>query len=169
LGRSLAIKWRAMDISLIAVEIYCKPTKKCDFVVVQSWTEFINAEYPVMFDFFQECIDQNLIVNKLALNVDGVTDLWKYYSSNQAQAEIFLEKFKNMPLNFSKEKFSMKEFWNRYEFEIDISLSEVNFNIEKELFDLINTDTGEMWSTTFPLNGPLADYYNLEKQLQNYS
>ena len=154
---------------LIAVEVYCKPTEKCDFVSIQSWTEFICAEYPAMFDFFQDCINQNLIVNKIALTVDGVTDLWKYYSPDQKQAKIFLEKFKNMPLNFSKEKFSMKEFWNRYEFEIDTSLSEINFDNEKDLFELINTDTGEMWATTFPVYGPLVDYYQLEKQFRNYS
>lgn len=119
-----------------------------------------------MFDFFQECIDQNLIVNKFSLTVDGVRDLYRYYSPDQTQAEIFQEKFKNMPLNFSKEKFSMKEFWNRYEFEIDISLKEIDFDNEKELFDLINKDTGEMWATTFPLGGPLDNYYKLEKHFQ---
>jgi hypothetical protein len=155
-----------LAIALICVEVYCRPTKKCDFVAVRSWTEFICAEYPAMFDFFQECIDQNLIVNKFSLTVDGVRDLYRYYSPDQTQAEIFQEKFKNMPLNFSKEKFSMKEFWNRYEFEIDISLKEIDFDNEKELFDLINKDTGEMWATTFPLGGPLDNYYKLEKHFQ---
>ncbi len=157
-----------MNRTLIAVEVYCKPTKKCGWVAIVGWSDFICAEYSAMFDFFQECIDQNLIVNKMSLTVDGVTDLWKYYSPDQKQAEIFLEKFKNMPLNFSKEKFSMKEFWNRYEFEIDTSLKEINFDNEKDLFDLINNDTGEMWATTFPLSGPFNDYFSLEKHFQTH-
>ena len=63
----------------------------------------------------------------------------------------------------------MKEFWNRYEFTINISLKEINFDHETDLFDLINTDIGEMWNTTWPLNGPLMDYYQLGKQFRNYS
>ena len=153
---------------MIAVEIYCKPTKKCDFVAIQNWTEFICAEYLAMFDFLQDCIDQNLIVNKFSLTVNGVTDLWKYYSPDLTSAEIFQEKFNNMPLNFSKEKFSMKEFWNQHEFEIDILLKEINFNNEKELFDLINKDTGEIWATTFPLSGPFDQYHVLEKHFRTH-
>jgi len=154
---------RRLAIAVTAVEVYCWPTDQCDFVAVQKWTEFICVEYPAMFDFFQDCIDQNIVLNKFNLIVDGTVDLWRYYCINQTQAEIFQEKFENMPLNFSLEKFSMKEFWNRHKFEIDISLREIDFDNEKELYDLINKDTGEMWATTFPLGGPLDNYFQLEK------
>ena len=119
-----------------------------------------------MFDFFQNCIDQNLIVNKFSLHVDGVRDLYRYYSTGQTQAKIFQEKFEHMPLNFSKEKFSMKDFWTRHEFDIDISLQEIDFDNEQELYELINKDTGEMWATTFPLGGPFDNYFKLEKHFQ---
>lgn len=151
---------------MIAVNVYCVPTKNCDYPAVLKWTEFIGIEYPVMFDFFQDCIDQNLILNKFTLIVDGVRDNWRYYATDVANAEVFREKFENMPLNFSKEKFSMQQFWNRHEFDIKIDLTQVDLDHEKNLAELTNKDTGEIWATTFPLNGSLANYYILEKDLQ---
>lgn len=151
---------------MIAVNVYCVPTNNCDYPAVLEWTNFINTEYLVMFDFFQDCINQNLILNTFSLSVDGVQDSYRYYATDRTNAELFREKFENMPLNFSKEKFSMQQFWNRHEFAIKIDLTPVDFDHEKNLAELINKDTGEIWATTFPLNGPLADYQKLEKDLQ---
>ena len=121
-----------------------------------------------MFDFLQGILDQKIIINKFSLTVDGTTDLTRYYAESQEQAEIFRDIFKNVPLNFSKEKLTMEECWIRDGFEIDILLKEIDFDNEKELFDLVNKDTGEMWATTYPLHGPLSDYFQLEKQFRNY-
>jgi hypothetical protein len=151
---------------MIAVNVYCVPTKNCDYPVILKWTNFLDIEHPVMFDFFQDCVDQNLILNKFTLIVDGVRDTWRYYATDVAKAEVFQQKFQSMPLNFSKEKFSMQQFWNRHEFDISIDLSLVDLDAEKNVVPLVSKDPKEMWSMTFPLIGPLDHYDKLEKDLQ---
>jgi len=151
---------------MIAINIYCVPTKNCDYPVILKWTDFVGKEYPVMFEFFQDCIDQNLILNKFTLIVDGIRDNWRYYATDVANAEVFQQRFESMPLNFSKEKFSMQQFWNLHEFDISIDLSKVDLDAEKNLVELVNKHNGEMWSMTFPLIGPLDNYHKLEKDLQ---
>ena len=150
---------------MIAIEIHHRPNKNCDFFAVSGWTEFICTEYPAMFDFFQECIDQHLILNTFSLTVDSTVDVFKYYSTDTEKAQIFQERFENHHLNFSKEKFSMKEFWNRYQFDIEIKLNPVDFDNQQDLFDLVNKDTGELWATTYPMGGgPFDTYFALERQ-----
>jgi len=151
---------------MIAIDTFMQPMPGFEDEAEENFIEFCSTTHPDIFEFFLDCVDQNLILNKFTLIVDGVRDNWRYYATDVAKAEVFQQKFQSMPLNFSKEKFSMQQFWNRHEFDISIDLSLVDLATEKHVVPLVSNDPKEMWSMTFPLIGPLDHYTELEKDLQ---
>jgi hypothetical protein len=147
---------------MIATNIVMTPTVDNNHVSINSWISSIHSDHPVIFDFFQNCIDQNLILNKINMDVDGVSDTTTYYSSNIKNARLFQEQFENQQLNFSIKPMSMKQFWNQFQFDIDIFQQSIDFNTVSGSFELVNLDTREIWSTKFPLTNPFDEHGNLQ-------
>jgi hypothetical protein len=96
------------------------------------------------------------------VDVDGVSDTTTYYSSDIENARLFQEQFENQPLNFSVKPMSMKQFWNQFQFEIDIFQRSIDFNTVSGSFELVNLDTREIWGTKFPLINPFDEHGNLQ-------
>jgi hypothetical protein len=57
---------------------------------------------------------------------------------------------------------SMKQFWNQFQFDIEIFQRSVDFDTVSNLFELVNKNTGEIWTTKFPLMYPYDDQGNLQ-------
>ena len=147
---------------MTAIDIVLTPSTDNNHVSIANWTACINYDYPVIFDFFQGCVDQNLILNKFDIIGDGVVDTTTYYSTGTENARLFQEQFENQQLAFSVHQMSMKQFWNQFQFDIEIFQRSVDFNTLSNLFELVNKDTGEIWTTKFPLMYPYDDQGNLQ-------
>jgi hypothetical protein len=145
-----------------AIEVVMSPTAENNHVSIADWITCINSDYSTIFDFFQYCVAQHLILNKCTIVADGICDTTRYYAVNEQNARIFQELFETHVLDFSCKKMSMKQFWNKFKFNIDIKLNEVNFDSELDLLDLVNNNTGEIWNTKFPLIYPYNEYGNLQ-------
>ena len=147
---------------MTAIDIAMTPTVNNNHIVIDSWVACINSDHTVIFNFFQDCIDQQLILNKINLEVDGVSDTTTYYSANVENAKLFQEKFENQQLAFSIKQMSMKQFWNQFQFDIEIGQRSIDFDTVCDLFELVNKDTGEIWNTKFPLINPYDSEGNLQ-------
>lgn len=149
-------------MTMTTVEVGMTPTVNNDHRSIAGWLSCINSDYHLIFDFFDECVDQKLIINKVSIEVNGVTDFTRYYSTDYKKAQDFKQKFENHQLNFSVGQLSVKQFWNKFEFDIDVKLKETDFDTVPELLDLVNNDTGEIWNTKFPLINPYDNEGNLQ-------
>ena len=147
---------------MTTVEIGMTATVNNNHNSIANWLCCMNSDYQFIFDFFQNCIDQNLIINKINIDVDGISDTTIYYSSGIKNAKLFQEQFENQQLNFSIKPMSMKQFWNQFQFDIDIFQRSIDFNTVSNLFELVNKDTGEIWNTKFPLGNPFDEHGNLQ-------
>jgi len=147
---------------MTVIEVGMTPTVNNDHRSIASWLSCINSDYQFIFDFFDECVDQKLIINKISIEVDGVTDFTKYYTTDYKKAQDFKQKLESHQLNFSVGQLSIKQFWNKFEFDIDFKIKETDFDTVPELLDLVNKDTGEIWNTKFPLINPYDNEGNLQ-------
>ena len=147
---------------MIAIDIVMTPAANNNHVSIANWTACINSDHSVIFDFFQSCIDQNLILNKFNMDADGVNDTTTYYSASVENARLFQEQFENQQLAFSVNQMSMKQFWNQFQFDIEIFQRSVDFDAVSDFFELVNKDTGEIWTTKFPLIDPYDNQGNLQ-------
>lgn len=147
---------------MTAIDIVMTPTANNNHVSIASWIACINVDHPVIFDFFQSCVHQNLILNKFCIDADGVNDTTTYYSDSIENAKLFQEQFENQQLNFSINPMSIKQFWNQFQFDIDIFQRSVDFDTVSNLFELVDKSTGEIWNTKFPLINPYDHEGNLQ-------
>lgn len=144
---------------MIATNIVMTPTADNNHISINGWVSCMHMDHSVIFDFFQNCVDQNLILNKINMDVDGVSDTTIYYSSSIENANLFQEKFETQQLKFSIKPMSMKQFWNQFQFDIDIFQKFIDANSVTGSFELVNNITGEIWNTKFPL---MDNPYNSE-------
>jgi hypothetical protein len=145
-----------------AIEVAMSPTADNNYISIADWITCINSDHQMIFDFFQNCITQNLILNQFTIVADGISDKTTYYAVDVEKAETFQELFETQALNFSFKTMSMKQFWNAFKFDIDFKLEEIDFDAVPELLDLVNKDTGEIWTTKFPLINPYDNHGNLQ-------
>ena len=51
------------------------PTVDNNHVSIADWIACINSDHSKIFNFFQDCIDQGLILNKFTIVADGINDI----------------------------------------------------------------------------------------------
>lgn len=149
-----------MKMHAIKVQLSVNPRN--NFVSIGNWVSCINSSHREIFDWFTTLIDRNVIINKIHIDADGTTDTTFYYANSDKNARLFVDKFQNQSLNFSVGPLSMKQFWNKFEFDIDFELEKIDFNNTLDLLDLVNPSTGEIWNTKFPLVNPYNEHGNLQ-------
>ena len=138
------------------------PTVDNNHVSIADWIACINSDHLKIFNFFQDCIDQGLILNKFTIVADGINDITTYYAVDIDNAKLFQTRFETQNLDFSTQSMSMKQFWNKFKFDIDIDINKIEFDTVSNLLDLVNTTTGEIWNTKFPLTSPYDHEGNLQ-------
>jgi len=116
--------------------------------------QFVNLQYREIFAFFQDCLDQNLILNLIDYVLEDVqSDRTTYYSTTMENAQAFEQKFQDLSADFS-----MRKFWNQAGFETTTSIKEIDFNSVEYLtapdtqdkVQVVNTDHSEIWGIPFP-------------------
>jgi len=136
----------------IAIRLSVAPEN--NFESIKNWINCINSSHKEIYNWFSTLIGQNILINKIQIDVDGTFDTTFYYANDYANACLFADKFQNQKLNFSIGDLSMKQFWNHFEFNIDINILKITDKIKSNLLDLVDSNTGEIWNTKFPLTDP---------------
>lgn len=145
-----------------SISVCMTPTADNNHVSIADWITCINSNHLEIFNFFQDCIDQGLILNKFTIDADGANDITTYYAIDVDSAKLFQNRFETQTLNFSTQSMSMKEFWNKFKFDIDISVNKIDFEPLSDLLVLVDNTTGEIWNTKFPLTSPYDHEGNLQ-------
>jgi hypothetical protein len=94
--------------------------------------------YTQMRDFFQACIDQNLILNACIGDVQVTTARYekgRYFATTAEKAQEFVTKFCDMSAEFS-----MKKMWDQYGFDVSVEQHEIDFDEQPLPFEIIPAD-----------------------------
>ena len=126
---------------MIAIDVIMN-TEKYQNISSLDVVHYILESYQNVHDFFQDCIDKNVVINAFE---DIRTDtpnvvITRYFATTVENAEFFQNAFADMSAEFS-----MKKMWNEQGFDISFEQHEVDFDQAYDVFDLINSD-GEVWS-----------------------
>lgn len=138
---------------MIAIETFMQPIAGFEAEAEENFIKFCLTTHPDIFDFFVDCLDQNLILNTVHWTpVDWyhpvhpwIYSLARYYAVDMPKAEQFRKKFQDLSADFS-----IKKYWYQNKFDITCDLSEVDFSQETPEFEIINKETGALWDIVFP-------------------
>jgi hypothetical protein len=146
-----------MEFFMIQIDVTMVPTIDSVENSFECHVQFINLRYREIFAFFQDCLDQNLILNLtdyvLENDQTDQSDRTTYYSTTMENAQAFEQKFQDLTADFS-----MRKFWNQAGFETTTSIKEIDFNSVGYLtapdtqvkVQVVNTDHSEIWGISFP-------------------
>ena len=138
---------------MIAIDTRIQPFEGQEIEADKNWQDiFLADSQPELIAFFQECVDQNLILNSVGwsqlpeekYNYDNHSTV-RYYSVDLEKAEVFKQKLEDMAATFS-----LKKFWSENKFDFIIEQSLVDFDQEMIAFDAVNSELSEVWGTGFP-------------------
>jgi hypothetical protein len=113
-----------------------------------------GSAQPEMFEYFKNILDQNLILNTFYWEIDESDPansvyqakfMIRYYSIDQASAEIFLEK-----LMSTTAEFSIYKMYTAANINFSAELKEINFDEESPQYSVIDEATGEIWGEMWP-------------------
>jgi hypothetical protein len=139
---------------MIQIDVTMVPTIDSVENSLECHAQFIDLQYREIAAFFQDCLDQNLILNLTdnAMAADQ-SDITTYYSTTMENAQTFEQKFQDLSADFS-----MRKFWNQSGFETTISIKEIDFDLVEDTtgadahvkVQVVNTDHSEIWGLPFP-------------------
>jgi hypothetical protein len=131
-------------VFMIAIDVTMFPVGT-DANVGQDYTmPFVNKEYKAIFAFFQDCVDQSLILNVIEHEEFFNSTVTTYFSPNMEKAQLFEQKFQDLTAEFS-----MRKFWNQSELDTTTAFREVDFDLVWNTFELVNQEFLEIWG--FPI------------------
>ena len=134
---------------MIAIDTVIKPMSAFESEAYDNYVEFHATSHVDIFEFFKPMIEQNLIVNKIfwdPYDDIGLHQLIRYYTDDADKAKIFQEKILSDTADFS-----LKKFWNHLKFDYTVEIKEINFSNQQPQWDVINTETGEVWGEIWPV------------------
>ena len=131
---------------MIAIDVTMTPKNIVNIFDVDTTTQMIVPSYHHVYDFFKNCIDQNILLNVI---VDVVPDMssaiiiTRYFATTIENAQAFEQVFSDMSAEFS-----MKKFWDQHDFDISLSHYEIDFDTVDNTVELIGP-RGEIWGQEF--------------------
>ncbi len=130
---------------MIAIDVIMTTKDKTSFDVLQDVLPLVTQSRENIYNFFKNCIDQNLVLNATydIVNEALTENKTRYFSSTVENAQAFQNAFTDMSADFS-----MKKMWDEHGFDIYVEQHEVDFDKEYDVYDLISPD-GDIWSTEF--------------------
>lgn len=143
------------------ITVTMTPADGNNHVSIGLWIECINSCWSEIYDFFNDCINEKLIINQCMIDADGINDKTTYFSPNHTTAQIFQNRFEEQKINFLGDKLSMKQFWQKYKFDISIATHTIDTLPTNGMLELIDYSTKEIWNTKFPLPDPYDHLGNL--------
>ena len=130
---------------MIAIDVTMSKKDKTPFDSLVDALPLVSQSHKNIFDFFQNCIDQNLVLNAtvdipIYTLIENTT---RYYATTVENAQTFQNAFADMSVEFS-----MKKMWDEIGFDISFEQHEVDFDEELGVMDLISSN-GRIWDTEF--------------------
>lgn len=124
---------------MIAIDVTMFPIG-VDASVGQEYTmPFVSKEYTAIVAFFQNCIEQSIILNLVDYEQFYDHDVTIYFSPDMEKAQLFEQKFQDLTAEFS-----MKKLWNQVGLDTSIAFREIDFDTLKSVTELINPDLSQM-------------------------
>ena len=130
---------------MIAIDVTMSKKDKTPFDSLVDAKPLVSQSHKNIFDFFQNCIDQNLVLNA-SCNISQdtqINDITRYFATTIENAQAFQNAFADMSAEFS-----MKKMWDEVGFDISFEQHEVDFDKELGVMDLISSD-GRIWAAQF--------------------
>jgi hypothetical protein len=143
-----------MEFFVIQIDVTMVPTIDSVENSLECHARFIDLQYREIFAFFQDCLDQNLILNLTDYVLeDEQSDITTYYSTTMENAQAFEQKFQDLAADFS-----MRKFWNQSGFETTTSIKEIDFNLVEDptapdaqvKVQVVDANHSEIWGIPFP-------------------
>jgi hypothetical protein len=130
---------------MITIDVTMTKKDKTPFDPLVDALPLVSQSHKNIFDFFQNCIDQNLVLNACRIifkdiQIDNTT---RYFATTIENAQTFQNAFADMSAEFS-----MKKMWDEIGFDISFEQHEVDFDEELGVMDLISSN-GRIWDTEF--------------------
>ena len=128
---------------MIAIDVAMTPKNIADIIDRDILIQMIVPSYQHIYDFFKNCIDQNVLLNVAAVSEEPSVTVTTYFATTIENAQAFEQVFSDMSAEFS-----IKKFWSQHDFDISISHNEIDFDTVDDTFELIGPQ-GEIWGQTF--------------------
>jgi hypothetical protein len=133
---------------MIAIDVNMSPTKEHSDDILSLQLSWVNDHFHDIFSFFENCVDQGLVLNFIDKGIDGATDITTYYSISLENAQKFETKFQDLSADFS-----MRKLWNEAGFDTSISMKEIEFDpkeTSQSLGVLVDKEIKTIWGIDFP-------------------
>ena len=114
----------------------------------------LNDNYEPLSAFFQQCVDQQLVLNtcKLHTNLEDMFHcITTYFAVDHVQADKFITAFSDMSAEFS-----IMKFWSELSHELTVTKTEIDFTLEEDLLPLVDCEQRILWGQQFPMEETLA-------------
>ena len=130
---------------MIAIDVTMSKKDKTPFDSLVDAKPLVSQSHKNIFDFFQNCIDQNLVLNATydIVNEALTENKTRYFSTTVENAQSFQNAFTDMSADFS-----MKKMWDEHGFDISVEQHEIDFDTVGDSVELIGSQ-GEIWGQKF--------------------
>ena len=130
---------------MIAIDVIMTTTNKTSFNVLQDALPVVAQSRENIYNFFKNCIDQNLVLNATydIVNEALTENKTRYFSTTVENAQAFQNAFTDMSADFS-----MKKMWDEHGFDISVEQHEIDFDTVGDSVELIGSQ-GEIWGQKF--------------------
>jgi hypothetical protein len=133
---------------MIAIDVTMVPVGAGASIQDEYTIPLFIKEHVKIMAFFQDCVDQSLILNLIVNWLDqpiadqtfDTTSVTTYFSLDMEKALLFEQKFQNVTAEFS-----MKKFWNQSGLDTTIAFREINLDQITDTRELINQELCTIW------------------------
>jgi hypothetical protein len=132
---------------MIQIDVTMSPTKTHLENTQDLKLNWVNENFHDVFSFFENCVDQDLVLNVFDEVEDGENEITIYYSVSMENAQAFEQKFQDLSADFS-----IRKFWNKLGFETSISMKEIEFEptgYSQKLGSLVDKELKTIWALEF--------------------
>jgi hypothetical protein len=110
----------------------------------------LNDNYEPLSEFFQQCVDQQLVLNTCKLHTnpeDMFHTITTYFAVDHARADQFITAFSDMSAEFS-----IMKFWSELSHRLTVSKAQIDFTQENDLLPLVDREQKIIWGQDFPMD-----------------
>jgi hypothetical protein len=97
-------------------------TETAESHIASRGKDHVRAHFDEVINWWNGCIEENLILNLCVMSVDEWPDISIYYSISAEAAQTFADRFQNLEADFS-----MRKLWNLVHFDTEISINTCDF------------------------------------------
>ena len=125
---------------MIAIEVTMVPVGAGASTQDEYTIPLIIKEHAKIMAFFQDCVDQSLILNLFTDEKIDTKTVTTYFSLDMEKALLFEQKFQNVTAEFS-----MKKFWNQSDLDTTVVFREIHLDQVTNTLQLVNQELDTIW------------------------